>query len=62
MARGLPVPIYAVVSRAGAAHAPMFTVSVEVEGHAPERASGPSLRVAEKAAARGLLDRVRGPS
>ncbi|MDQ2859150.1 MAG: ribonuclease III [Pseudomonadota bacterium] len=60
MAKGLAVPTYCVVSRVGAAHAPMFTVSVKVEGYAPESASGPALRVAEKAAARKLLARERG--
>jgi len=60
MARGLPVPTYAIVSRSGAAHAPMFTVSVTVQGYRPESASGPALRGAEKAAARKLLARERG--
>jgi ribonuclease-3 len=60
MARGLPTPTYTVVSRSGAAHAPMFTVAVSVEGYPPESADGPALRVAEKAAARKLLARARG--
>jgi len=60
MARGLPTPAYRIVSRSGAAHAPMFTVAVSVEGFAPESATGPALRVAEKAAARKLLARTRG--
>ncbi len=60
MARGLAVPTYTVLARSGAAHAPMFTVQVRVEGYPPESASGPALRVAEKAAARKLLDRERG--
>lgn len=60
MAKGLPVPTYTLVARAGAAHAPLFTVSVSVQGYATESASGPALRVAEKAAARKLLARERG--
>src|SRR5665213_3063351 len=60
MARGLPAPTYSVVCRSGAAHAPLFTVSVSVQGYPPESASGPALRVAEKAAARKLLARERG--
>jgi ribonuclease III len=59
MAKGLPVPAYRVISRAGAAHAPTFTVEVSVAGYRPESASGPALRTAEKAAARKLLTRER---
>jgi ribonuclease III len=57
MAAGLPLPSYREISRSGPDHAPLFVVEVEVEGHAPERAVGSSLREAEKAAARALLDR-----
>ena len=39
MARGLPVPTYAIVSRSGAAHAPMFTVSVTVQGYRSDSSS-----------------------
>ena len=57
MAAGLPLPSYHEVSRSGPDHAPLFVVEVAVEGHAPERAVGSSLREAEKAAARALLER-----
>ena len=57
MAMALPLPAYAMVSRLGPAHAPMFTVSVTVQGYPPASAAGSSLRDAEKAAARALLDR-----
>jgi ribonuclease-3 len=57
MAAGLPLPSYREVSRSGPDHAPLFVVEVGVEGYAPERAVGSSLREAEKAAARALLDR-----
>ncbi len=57
MAAGLPLPSYREVSRSGPDHAPLFVVEVAVEGHAPERAVGSSLREAEKAAARALLER-----
>jgi ribonuclease-3 len=57
MAQGLPLPTYTEISRSGPDHAPAFVVEVAVERHAPERATGSSLREAEKAAARALLDR-----
>ena len=57
MAKALPLPAYAMVSRMGPAHAPVFTVSVTVQGYPPASAVGASLRDAEKAAARALLDR-----
>ena len=55
MARGLPAPTYAMVSRAGAQHAPVFTVSVTIEGHPPATAEGSTLRAAEKDAAAAFL-------
>lgn len=60
MARGLPIPLYLEVSRAGPAHAPTFTVEVCVRGHPGSVAKGPSLRAAEKAAAAILLSNLRG--
>lgn len=58
--RGLAPPLYRTVSRAGSAHAPVFTVEVRLEGISPERASAANLRLAEKAAAAALLGREAG--
>ena len=57
-ARGMPLPEYRTVSSEGPAHMPLFTVEVMVHGVAPEDAQGRSKRIAERAAARKLLDRV----
>jgi ribonuclease-3 len=54
--RGLPLPAYEVVGRKGPAHAPVFTVEVQVQGLAPAKASGRSRQDAEKAAAQMILD------
>ncbi|WP_395670359.1 ribonuclease III [Phenylobacterium sp.] len=59
--QGLPLPRYAVVSRDGPDHAPCFTVSVEVEGFAPEHGEGRSRQDAEKAAAQMMLLKREGP-
>jgi ribonuclease-3 len=56
--RGKPLPTYSVVSSAGRAHAPEFSVRVAVEGVEPALATGPSKRAAEKAAATILLQRL----
>lgn len=55
--RGLPIPIYAVVETSGPAHAPLFTVEAQVEGHAPATANAPSKKAAEQKAAAELLER-----
>jgi ribonuclease III len=59
-ARGMPLPEYRTVSSEGPAHLPMFTVEVMVHGMTPERGQGKSKRLAERAAARKLLDRIAG--
>ncbi|MFV3073269.1 ribonuclease III [Niveispirillum fermenti] len=59
LARGQKLPLYKDIGRSGPDHAPVFQISVEVEGHEPAIASGPSKRVAEKAAAEALLTRIR---
>jgi ribonuclease-3 len=59
--QGLPLPRYAVVSRDGPDHAPCFTVSVDVEGFAPEHGEGRSRQDAEKAAAQMMLLKREGP-
>ena len=58
--RGLPLPEYREVSRTGPDHAPRFVVEVSVEGLMPERAEGPSKRVATRDAAARLLAAAEG--
>lgn len=53
--RKLPPPRYEVLDRRGPDHAPTFTVELNVEGLAPERARGRSRQEAEKAAALAML-------
>ena len=57
-ARGLPLPRYEVVARAGPDHAPDFTVRVTVEGRAPAEANGRSKRTAEQEAAARLMAQI----
>jgi ribonuclease-3 len=59
--RGLPLPAYEIVGRHGPDHAPCFTVSVFVEGFAPEQGEGRSRQDAEKAAAQQMLLKREGP-
>jgi ribonuclease-3 len=56
--QGLPLPVYKVVERLGPAHAPKFVIEASVKGIDPVRAEGQSKRLAEKAAARELLEVV----
>lgn len=58
--RGLPLPAYAIVSREGPDHAPIFTVQVSVDGLEPELARGRSRQEAEKAAATAMLLKREG--
>jgi ribonuclease-3 len=57
-ARGLPVPQYQVRETSGPAHAPVFTVEVRLEGHAPAEGRAASKRLAEQQAAEQLLERL----
>ncbi|MCY1301449.1 Ribonuclease 3 [compost metagenome] len=50
-------PVYAIVSRSGPDHDPLFTVEVTVKGFAPETGEGRSKRIAEQAAAEAMLYR-----
>lgn len=59
---GKPLPQYALVGRTGPAHAPVFEVSVTVEGEAPALGSGKSRRGAEREAAAALLTRLGLPT
>ena len=58
--RGLALPKYQVVSRTGPDHAPVFTVSVTVDGYPDELGTGRSRQDAEKAAALCMLSRREG--
>jgi ribonuclease-3 len=56
--RGLPLPVYVVTHSAGKAHDPVFEVQVNVKGLEPMVAKGSSKRIAEKAAALAMLQRL----
>jgi len=57
-ARGLPLPVYDLVSQSGPSHEPQFEISVTVEGQKPVLAVAGNKRAAEREAASILLDRV----
>lgn len=57
--RGLPLPRYDILTREGPDHAPLFRISVSVEGYPTAEGDGPSKRTAEQAAATRLLDQVQ---
>lgn len=57
-ARSLPLPVYTVVRRDGAAHEPLFDVECAVSGLPPVRAEGRSRRAAEQAAAGRMIDLI----
>jgi ribonuclease-3 len=58
-ARDLKAPLYEVVSRTGAHHAPQFTVRVSVPKHGEATAEGTSKQEAETAAATALLSQLQ---
>jgi ribonuclease-3 len=58
--RKLGTPTYRVSRREGPDHAPRFTVEVSIRGHDPAMGEGLSLRSAEQAAARSLMQRITG--
>jgi ribonuclease-3 len=53
--QGKALPVYSVLGRSGPDHAPVFTMSVTVQGLEPASGEGRSRRDAEKAAAAALL-------
>lgn len=55
--RSLPTPVYAATGRTGPDHAPLFTVRVAIPGLEPGEGTGRSKRIAEQAAAEGVLVR-----
>jgi len=58
-AKGVKAPLYEVVSRTGAHHAPQFTVKVSVPKLGDAIAEGTSKQEAETAAAAALLSRLK---
>ena len=59
---GLPTPVYRQISREGPDHAPVFTVTVLVDGHQPLPGIGSSKQLAEREAARAMLTAIGGPA
>ncbi len=57
-ARGMALPVYAVLARAGSDHEPLFTVEVRLDNDAAATAQAGSKRAAEQAAAQALLARM----
>jgi ribonuclease III len=57
-ARGLPPPNYIELHRSGPDHAPVFTMSAQLDNGEAESATAGSKRQAEQAAAKALLDRL----
>ena len=53
--RSLPLPHYRLTERAGSAHAPQFTVEVDIAGYPTASGVGATLRGAQKAAAAAWL-------
>lgn len=58
--RSLALPVYEVIGQSGPDHAPLFRVSVRIDGFAAEEADASSKRAAEKAAATKLLAKITG--
>ncbi|MAC80365.1 MAG: ribonuclease III [Rhodobacteraceae bacterium] len=59
-ARGQMPPSYTEIARSGPDHAPRFTISVRLADGTQEKAEAGSKRQAEQAAAKALLDRLKG--
>jgi ribonuclease-3 len=58
--QGLPLPEYVLLAKAGADHAPVFDIEVRVENYGGATARAASKRLAEKEAARMMLEKVKG--
>ena len=57
-ARGHPPPDYVEIAREGPDHAPVFTIEVRLTSGETAKASAPSKRAAEQAAAKDLMGRI----
>lgn len=57
--KDLPNPVYEVISRTGAHHAPKFTVRVSITKLGDAEAEGPSKQDAETEAAKALLQKLK---
>ncbi len=57
-ARGMPPPRYVQTAREGPDHAPVFTITAQLESGATESATAGSKRIAEQVAAKALLARL----
>lgn len=55
-ARGKNLPVYTLLAQTGLAHAPVFEVRVSLENSLTANGTGPTRRMAEKDAARALLN------
>ncbi len=53
--KNLPLPKYVEISKRGPDHAPIFDISLIIEGYAQEKGSGPSKKLAEQNAAKNFL-------
>ncbi len=60
--KGLPLPDYVIVGKAGSDHAPVFDVAVRVDGHGETTGRGATKRQAEKEAAMAMLEKIQGKS
>lgn len=56
--RGLPIPVYEVISTSGPAHGPNFLIRVTVQGFEPVESTGSSKKKAEKLCAEIFLEKV----
>lgn len=58
--KSLPLPEYTMTGQSGPAHAPVFTVEVQVGKYPPQQAQGANKRTAEQAAAKAMLAVLKG--
>lgn len=54
--KGLPLPLYKIVSQSGPDHAPVFDIELTVKGYDPVIAQGKSRQLAEKEAAKKFME------